>query len=723
MRTLLVLRGIPGSGKSTWIEENKLEEYTLSSDQIRLLYQAPAYKADGNKVICSWEDDKVWNTLTEMLEARLSHGEFVVVDATNTSQKELLRYKKLAHTYRYRMYVVDFSDIQLNVAKERNERREILKRVPEVMIEKMYNRLMKNIEIPSGIILLKPNELKKVYLNPIDLSSYKKIHHIGDVHGCYTALTDYLKDGLKEDEFYIFTGDYIDRGIENAATIKYLMSISNKPNVLLLEGNHEKWLSMWANDKTAYSKEFENNTRLELERDGLSRKEVRKFYRKLAQCAYYQYGGNIYVVTHGGISNICNNLVFVATKQMIEGVGSYEDVTLAEESFVKNLPENYYQIHGHRNNGAAIDFVKRNFNLEGEVEFGNYLRCLQIDEEGFHPIYVKNHVTRDKKVFDSVPELVEAFREDDFIREKKHGNISSFNFTAKAFADKQWNSRTMTARGLFINTLENKICARAYEKFFNRGETLETTDQSLKDNLKFPVKGYVKENGFLGIVGYNSESDDLFITSKSDPSGIFSLWFKQLIEKQMTEENRFKMLNYIKNNDVTFVFECVDQENDAHIIDYEASNIYLLDVINNSIIFSKATYDELILIANELSLQCKELAVEISNWEQLVKWFDEIENPYYKYNGKYIEGFVIEDTIGFMFKEKLYYYNQWKRMRNFKDRVLIGKEFFKEGLNELERDFCDFLIRLMQSNANISTNICELRKLYLKEKEKVNDRQ
>ena len=31
MRTLLLLRGIQASGKSTWIKENNLEPYTLSA--------------------------------------------------------------------------------------------------------------------------------------------------------------------------------------------------------------------------------------------------------------------------------------------------------------------------------------------------------------------------------------------------------------------------------------------------------------------------------------------------------------------------------------------------------------------------------------------------------------------------------------------------------------------------------------------------------------------
>ena len=34
MRNLFILRGAPASGKSTWIKENNLEPYTLSTDQI-----------------------------------------------------------------------------------------------------------------------------------------------------------------------------------------------------------------------------------------------------------------------------------------------------------------------------------------------------------------------------------------------------------------------------------------------------------------------------------------------------------------------------------------------------------------------------------------------------------------------------------------------------------------------------------------------------------------
>ena len=47
MRTLLLLRGAPGAGKSTWIEENNLQNYTLEADKFRQLTSNPILGKDG----------------------------------------------------------------------------------------------------------------------------------------------------------------------------------------------------------------------------------------------------------------------------------------------------------------------------------------------------------------------------------------------------------------------------------------------------------------------------------------------------------------------------------------------------------------------------------------------------------------------------------------------------------------------------------------------------
>ena len=42
MRTLLLMRGAMGSGKSSFIKENGLEPYTLEGDKFRMLLANPA---------------------------------------------------------------------------------------------------------------------------------------------------------------------------------------------------------------------------------------------------------------------------------------------------------------------------------------------------------------------------------------------------------------------------------------------------------------------------------------------------------------------------------------------------------------------------------------------------------------------------------------------------------------------------------------------------------
>ena len=299
MRVLLLLRGAPGVGKSTYIENNGLKNYALSADEIRMMYQSPLLQVNGKECVSPMNEKAVWDTLFQLLEARMMRGEFVVIDATNSKAQEMKKYKTLAETYRYRIYCVDFTDVPIEECKRRNKLRPEYKQVPEETIDRMYSRFATQ-KIPAGIKALKPDELDKIWFKPIDLSQYKRIHHIGDIHGCYTVLMQYFEDGFKDDEFYIFHGDYIDRGIENVEVIKFLSTIADKKNVLLLEGNHERWLWHWSHGRTGKSKEFETKTRKQLEAAEIDPKDVRIIYRKLGQCAYYTYHGKTVLATHAG---------------------------------------------------------------------------------------------------------------------------------------------------------------------------------------------------------------------------------------------------------------------------------------------------------------------------------------------------------------------------------------------------------------------------------------
>lgn len=235
MRILLLLRGAPGSGKSTWIEKNGLKHYALSPDELRLMCQSPVMAADGSETISQENEKTVWKIFSSLLEMRLRHGEFTVVDATNSRASELKKYRELCGRYKYRIYCVDFTDVPVEEAKHRNREREAFRRVPEAYIDTVYARF--GVEkVPSGIPVIGRDELDKVWLKKRDFSAYRRIHLIGDIHGCYTALKRYLdgNGGIKADEMYLFLSDYIDWGLENAEVVNFLLSVMDKENVLLL---------------------------------------------------------------------------------------------------------------------------------------------------------------------------------------------------------------------------------------------------------------------------------------------------------------------------------------------------------------------------------------------------------------------------------------------------------------------------------------------------------
>lgn len=728
-----MLRGAPGCGKTTWIREHGLSDYALSADDIRMMFAGPSLSADGNYVISQANDTAVWKTLFQILEARMQNGEFTVIDATNSKTSEMNRYKNLCDSYKYRMYCVDMTDIPLEVCKERNLRRDPLKHVPEAAIERIYSRFATQ-KIPSGITVIKPDELDRIWLKKIDLSAYKKIHVIGDIHGCWTAMAECLVEklgGYHEDEFYIFTGDYIDRGIENASVVDFLIHTYERPNVLLLEGNHERWLWVWANGGQCPSKEFELHTRAALEDAGIDKKEVRKLYRRMGQCAWFDYHGKEFFITHAGISRIPEHPSLVATSQMIKGVGSYNDFEAVEDAFLRNTDENCIQIHGHRNTkDLPVMANERNYNLEGRVEFGGSLRAVTILPSGEILTHeVKNVVVRpheelinytDKRKGETdIAQLILDMRKSKFIQEKRYGDISSFNFTKAAFYDSAWDDMTTKARGLYINIPKAKIAARAYDKFFNINERPETKLDMLQYKITFPAEVYVKENGFLGIASWNEDDDSLFVTTKSSPEGDYAMWLRQDMETILGQDRMEQIKAYSKEHNVSFVFECVDVDRDPHIIRYPESRIYLLDVVYNEIPMRKLPYEELMKVAHWAGLRIKEHAFTLESWQEFFDWYYTVTDEDYLYHDRHIEGFVIEGANGYMVKLKLAYYNFWKFMRS------VAQETIRKGYIDPRRTsslttplanyFYSFVKKLREAaedKASLPTDVITLRGLF-----------
>lgn len=719
MRTLLLFRGSPASGKSTFIKEHKLEQYTLSADNIRLMYQSPVLNEKGNYNISCKNDKEVWKMLFYILEKRMERGEFIVVDATNSKTSEMTKYKKVAEKYRYRIMLIDMTDLPMEECIKRNSLRQpSYKIVPTEAIKTQYSRF-KTQNVPSGIKVIKPNEFEEVIqFKPIDLSKYDKIHHIGDIHGCYTVLQEYLKEGIKDNEFYIFCGDYCDRGIENAKVLNFLFNIMDKKNILLLTGNHEIHLQKYANNEISKSRIFEKDTKVELDENNIDKKKLRMLYRKLGQVAYYTYNEKTVIVSHGGISNIPKNMLYLATEQLIKGVGYYEDVEVVNNSFINNTDENTYQIHGHRNPYELPTQINdRCYCLEGQVEFGGNLRTVILSKDGFKVQEIKNNVFKVikneiKKINNSNNDIINMLRDNKYIKEKSFDNISSFNFTPEAFRKGIWNDQTIKARGLFINTKTDNIVIRSYNKFFNINENELTKLNNLQKIFSYPINVYKKYNGYLGLIGYDKEKDELIISSKSALNNEYSEWFKEIFNNKLSNEKIKEVKEFIKTNNCTLVFEVIAPKHDTHIIKYNHSDIILLNIVKNNINFTQFDYKDIIDFANKFGLNYKEKVIVLNNWVEFKKWYDEVTSKDYKYDGEYIEGFVIEDSNLFMTKIKTQYYKFWKSMRN------VAKEVYKKGyinktsilITPLSNEFYGWLRN--QDKETLSKDIIELRERF-----------
>lgn len=734
MRILLLTRGAPGAGKSTWIDENGLRDYVLSPDALRVMCSSMQMHPDGSLSMPREQsvEKVVWKVMFEMLEHRMSRGEFTVVDATASGKKDLKRYKELAERYRYRVYVVDFTDVPLDACLLRNSLRPEPKRVPEEAVRNMYSRLAAQ-KVPSGmkVISRDPKEwMDECLERPIDLSGYSKVVFVGDVHGCYDTLMQYpdFRDGLKDDVEYVFLGDFIDRGTQNAEVLSFVEGIMGKPNVCILEGNHEKWLQCYGMGAPTPSKEFESHTRGELVAKGFGESRARSIYRKCRQMTHFKFDGIEVLACHGGIPT-SRGLTFVPAKDFIHGVGGYGDGEAVGEAWMSRTCSNEFLVHGHRNlEGAETAEFERVFNLEGRVEMGGCLRILELSHGPEWKAVCLDSVQPDiygeKESMGADEHPIDALRANPFVNEKRLANgISSFNFSREAFYERNWNRQTILARGLFLDSETGEVVARSYEKFFRIGETESTSLESLGRNLSFPLDVYVKENGYLGILSYIPSKDSLFAASKSTDAGPFAERFRELLrpyEERLKEHFRKTWKDFPHS----LVFEVIDVENDPHIIEYEKSGVVLLDCIANSFDFRKLPYDELKGIASEVGVPVKRHAFAIDNYVQLSNFVDDCSTYGYKFEGKRVEGFVLEDRKGFMVKQKTGYYNEWKKLRSVADKVLRCGFYPKSGFlsNQMENLFCGFLADLYNSHYDHETksypfpvDIISLRKRFFAE--------
>lgn len=691
MRKLFILRGAMASGKSTFIKENNLDDYTLNPDKIRLMYNSPEMTINYNEMIPQFNNKKVWNLLFQILEDRMRKGEITFIDAMHIYSDDLSIYKKLAEKYRYRLYIIDFTDVEYTELLKRNMERDMKKWTPESSIKRIYKAIQKE-KISSAFTVIKPKDFNKIVnTSSRNVDKYTKVHIFGDIHGSFKPLNNFFTNNpINDNELYIFTGDYFDRGFENIEVFNFIKNNISKKNFIFLIGNHEDRLYKYACDDE-YKLDYDLKKTLEEIENKISKSEIRGLVKGLSQIANIEYRGKHYIITHGGIPYFPEkSLDFYSTNSFIYGIDKYDiDIDKIYNEYMEKQNEKIYQIHGHRNYYAIpYNQYEYSYNLDGNIENGGYLRVITLEEDGAIKYTEYKNNLYDSKLIEKEQTytLIENLRNNKYIIEKELStNISSFNFSRETFYNRVWNNMTTQARGLFIDINNYLVVARSYNKFFNIDEREETKYDNLKKNLSYPINFYLKYNGFLGILStYNNE---FIFCTKSQLSGEYSDYFKNIFNKLFNKKQQNAIKKRLLDNETSMIFEVVDSINDKHIIEYKKDKLVLLDEIYNSINYSKTKYAELKEFADKNKIEIKELVYTANDLEEFTRIFSDIEQEEYKLNNNYIEGFVIEDNSNFMFKYKTKYYKKWKLLRAKMENAIRNNDYNLKGNDEFEKSF------------------------------------
>jgi predicted kinase len=706
MRKLLLVRGPQGSGKSTLLRELGLEPYTLSLDRVRETVAGPSMSPEGYLGINNELNNEALRLHKDLLEGRLSRGELVVVEQAIMMASDMDRYLAMAQTHRYAVALVDLSNMDLPTVQARNAQREERLRVPESAVAQTLLRLnhsRSSVHARPGLTVMEssdqlPAQMEAWLAHPVmDYTGrYTKVVHIGDLQGCLDVLVGPkgpLAQGLDPDTLYVFVGDLLDRGVQNGEVLRWFMDHAlGKPNVILLYGNHEAHLDRWAKGLPSVSPEFTARTLPQLLEAGLTPADAGRIIATTMDLLAYAFHGHRVLVTHAGLPTVPERLERLSANQAIWGTGPWADPV--DQRFDRMAPAGWVQVHGHRNHGGqAIQATPRSFNLEDGVEHGGALRTATLSAQGwtvndyanptFAP-YREREVHADRRKLEpswmnrpsstQLPaELLALMRAHPDVREfvsASHPHIASLNFTRQVFYDQAWDEVVVKARGLFFNRETGEVVARAYDKFFNLDERPETRLDQVLAQSAFPITAYRKDNGFLGLIGYDRQNDALFFSSKSTPDSPFTAWLKDIYEGLTTPRQREQMRRYLRDMEACVAVEVIDPVRDPHLVDYPAPALTVLDVFHRSSDLERLPFSKLEAFATSMGLESKREEAVFRTPEALAGWHARVQHDLtYRKGGQDLEGFVLEDANANMVKIKLPHYSFWKTLRGAKDRL------------------------------------------------------
>lgn len=170
MRKIFLLRGAPGSGKSSFIARHHLQPYAISRDQIRLLLANLTYYYEEDsdclhQVIPRYANEQTEKMVDYLVEEKMKRGETVIVDSTHIVEESIDHYQQWVEQYHYECFIVDLMyHKNLQNLLNRNEIRRHYDWVKPEVVKQMYLSYQANVQIPEWAHVISPNQLGRALI-------------------------------------------------------------------------------------------------------------------------------------------------------------------------------------------------------------------------------------------------------------------------------------------------------------------------------------------------------------------------------------------------------------------------------------------------------------------------------------------------------------------------------------------------------------------------------
>ena len=613
MRTMFVLRGAPGAGKSTLIRRHRLGDLAVGLDDFRRLFSATFTDLDGAPTLSMTfgAEKQVVAAFKAAVAARIRQGATLLLDCTNPSRKSYREFASLARRCGYEVYVVDVQgDLTDAELIERNEtRRGALGYVEPRVVADIAARVRGGAASVTERVVRLDDVRRLNTIGEIDASGYERLVVIGDVQSCAGALAE-VKDfygGWDPAALFVFVGDLFDRGPDAAGVMDLIVQDGAVPdNVILVEGNHDEHLRMLIGDVRGGSWPDTRASRSQILAAGRSRGEIEALLARMVPLVGLRFAGEHILITHAGLDPatidriavegedglLAWDLTEVPMLQLLLGSSDRSTAFQGRSSYARAVEERLshpriLQVHGHRNGARSEEpgpahAAPNVYTLEHRVEDGGHLTVLEIGADGARTLraFEQERVEPVGAAADptSLVSRMSAHPEVRVRRVEGLPGVLACNFTKRAFAKGIWDETSCRARGLFLREADDEVVARGYDKFFNIGQPPGPADleEVVRAGAGWPLTVRRKWNGYLGIVSV--VDGRLRVFSKSGVTA-YSEHARSLLEAHLGGRAD-ELAERIAEAGASLTFEVISRR-DPHIIDEGDDKVVLLDAIRN----------------------------------------------------------------------------------------------------------------------------------------------